>query len=94
VSSMSNNSTTGVPRAAFLAARKAWPERGHDDRLADPVRQVYDAWRSVAEADRLEALEAAGSDDFPRLPGKDSERAQCPVSGLNADRVPPPGGSL
>ncbi len=33
MSSMSNNSTTGVPRAAFLAARKAWPERGHDDRL-------------------------------------------------------------
>jgi hypothetical protein len=69
VSSMSNTSTTGVPRAAFLAARKAWPERGHDDRLADPVRQVYDAWRSVAEADRLDALEAAGSDDFPRLRG-------------------------
>ena len=88
MSSMSNNSTTGVPRAAFLAARKAWPERGHDDRLADPVRQVYDAWRSVAEADRLEALEAAGSDDFPRLPGKDSERAKCRDLTLTGSPLP------
>ncbi len=66
MSSMSqNNCCVDVPKDSFLAARRAWPARGHDDQLPAPVRRVYDSWMVVSEKDRLAALEAAVREGFP-----------------------------
>jgi hypothetical protein len=77
VSSMSKNGCVDVPKVSFLAARRAWPGRGHDDQLPAPVRRVYDSWMTVSEGDRLAALDAAVLEGFARRPGRNSPRAQC-----------------
>ena len=77
MSSMSSNGCVDVPKDAFLAARRAWPGRGHDDRLPAPVRQVFESWMVVSEDDHLSALDAAVREGFARRPGRDSPRAQC-----------------
>ena len=64
MSSMSNNGCVDVPKVSFLAARRAWPGRGHDDRLPAPVRRVFDSWMAVSENDCLTALEAAVRESF------------------------------
>ncbi len=89
MSSMSqNNSCVDVPKDSFLAARRAWPTRGHDDQLPAPVRRVYDSWMMVSEKDRLEALEAAVREGFSRRPGRDSDRAQCQDLTLSGSPLP------
>ena len=77
MSSMSNNGCVDVPKEAFVAARRAWPERGHDDRLPAPVRRVVDSWMAVSLEDRLTALDGAVREGFARRPGRDSPRAQA-----------------
>ena len=89
MSSMSqNNSCVDVPKDSFLAARRAWPTRGRDDRLPAPVRRVYDSWMMVSEEDRLAALEAAVREGFSRRPGRDSHRAQCQDLTLSGSPLP------
>ena len=89
MSSMSqNNSCVDVPKDSFLAARRAWPARGHDDQLPGPVRRVYDSWMGVAEKDRLAALEAVVREGFSRRPGRDSDRAQCQDLTLSGSPLP------
>ena len=95
-SSMSTNSNSNVPRELFIAARRAWPERGNVDLLPAPVRRVYDSWLAVPEGERLVAVRAAVSEGFPRLTGRDSMGAQArdltlagsPLPGSNPDVVP------
>ena len=88
MSSMSNNGCVDVPKVSFLAARRAWPGRGHDDRLPAPVRRVYDSWMTVPEGDRLAALDAAVREGFARRPGRDSPRAQCQDLTLSGSPLP------
>ena len=88
MSSMSNNGCVDVPKDSFLAARRAWPGRGHDDRLPAPVRRVFDSWMSVSEGDRLTALNAAVREGFARRPGRDSPRAQCQDLTLSGSPLP------
>ena len=84
MSSMSNNGCVDVPKDSFLAARRAWPGRGHDDRLSAPVRRVFDSWMAVSEDDRLTALDAAVREGL----------ATGTVSGPDVVRFPPPRGAL
>ena len=88
MSSMSNNSCVDVPKVSFLAARRAWPGRGHDDLLSVPVRRVYDSWMAVSEEDRLAVLDAAVREGFARRPGRDSPRAQCQDLTLSGSPLP------
>ena len=88
MSSMSNNTCVDVSKAAFLAARRAWPGRGRDDLLTDPVRRVYDSWMAVSEEDRLIALDAIVLEGFARRTGKDSHRSQCQDLTLSGSPLP------
>ena len=88
MSSMSNNGCVDVTKDSFLAARRAWPGRGHDDRLSAPVRRVFDSWMAVSEDDRLTALDAAVREGFARRPGRDSPRAQCQDLTLSGSPLP------
>ena len=88
MSSMSNNGCVEVTKDSFLAARRAWPGRGHDDRLSAPVRRVFDSWMAVSEGDRLTALNAAVREGFARRPGRDSPRAQCQDLTLSGSPLP------
>ena len=87
MSSMSANGCVDVPREAFVAARRAWPGRGHDDRLPAPVRRVFDSWMAVSEDD-LSALDGAVREGFARRPGRDSPRAQCQDLTLSGSPLP------
>ena len=88
MSSMSTDVCVDVPKDAFLAARRAWPGRGHDDQLPAPVRRVFDSWMAVSENDRLGALDAAVREGFARRPGRDSPRAQCQDLTLSGSPLP------
>ena len=88
MSSMSTDVCVDVPMDAFLAARRAWPGRGHDDQLPAPVRRVFDSWMAVSEDDRLCALDAAVREGFARRPGRDSPRAQCQDLTLSGSPLP------
>ncbi len=88
MSSMSTNCCVDVSKDAFLAARRAWPGRGHEDQLPAPVRRVYDSWMTVSEGDRLSALDAAVKEGFARRPGRDSPRAQCQDLTLSGSPLP------
>jgi hypothetical protein len=46
-SSMSNTS-----RAAFLQARKCWPDRGHEARSPASAKQIYDTWMAAPADER------------------------------------------
>ena len=88
MSSMISNSSVDVSKAAFVAARRAWPGRGREDLLTDPVRQAYDSWMAVSEEDRRIALDAAALVGFTRRPGKDTERNQCQDLTLSGSPFP------
>ena len=88
MSSMISNSSVDVSKAAFVAARRAWPERGREDLLTDPVRRAYDSWVAVSEEDRRTALDAAALVGFTRRPGKDTERNQCQDLTLSGSPFP------
>ncbi len=66
-SSMSNTS-----RAAFLQARQCWPDRGQDERILAPAKQIYEAWQGL------------GSNGGPRRRARDRGRdfgGACPGPG-------------
>jgi hypothetical protein len=92
VSSMSNNnnSCVDVSKAAFLAARRAWPGRGRDDLLTAPVHRVYDSWMAVSEEDRLIALDAVVLEGLLRTASGQGLPSE-PVSGLDAVGIAPSG---
>ena len=92
MSSMSNNGCVDVSKDSFVAARRAWPERGHDDRLSAPVRRVFNSWMAVSEANRLTALDAGSPRGLRAAPGQGF--ATGSVSGPDVVRFPPPGGAL
>ncbi len=81
-------------RAAFLQARQCWPERGQDERILAPARQIYDEWQAASLDTRRIALDAALASGLTRLPGKDSARAQCRELTLFGSPLPGPNATL
>ena len=74
MSSMSTDVCVDVPKDAFLAARRAWPGRGHDDQLPAPVRRVFDSWMAVSE----DLHGARGA--IPRGPSARTSHCRAPPS--------------
>jgi hypothetical protein len=64
-------------RAAFLQARKCWPDRGHEARIPAAAKQIYDSWMSAPSDERRIALDAAVASGLTRIQGRDNKRAQC-----------------
>jgi hypothetical protein len=81
-------------RAAFLQARQCWPDRGQDERILAPAKQIYEAWQAASADTRRIALDAAVASGLTWLPGKDSERAQCRDLTLFSSPLPGPPSAL
>ena len=80
--------------AAFVQARQCWPERGQDERILAPARQIYDEWQQASPDARRLALDAALASGLTRLPGRDSARAQCRDLTLFGSPLPGPNATL
>jgi hypothetical protein len=85
---------TDTSRAAFVQARQCWPERGQDERILAPARQIYDEWQAASPDTRRIALDAALASGLTRLPGRDSARAQCRDLTLFGSPLPGPHATL
>jgi hypothetical protein len=84
------SSMTDTSHTAFLQARQCWPDRGQDERILAPARQVYEASQTASPDTRRIALDAAVASGLTRLPGRDSERAQCRDLTLFGSPLPGP----
>jgi hypothetical protein len=80
--------------AAFLLARQCWPDRGQDKRILAPAKLIYEAWQAASSDTRRIALDAALASGLTRLPGRDSERAQCRDLTLFGPPLPGPPSAL
>ena len=56
-------------RAAFLQARKCWPDRGHEARIPAAAKQIYDSWMAAPADERRIALDAAVASGLTRIQG-------------------------
>ncbi len=81
-------------RAAFLQAPQCWPDCGQDERILAPAKQIYEAWQAASSDTRCIALDAAVASGLTRLPGKDSEPAQCWDFTLFGSPLPGPPSAL
>ena len=79
---------------AFVQARQCWPDRGQDDRILAPAKEIYAAWQAASPDARRLALDAAVASGLTRLPGRDSERAQCRDLTLFGSPLPGPPSAL
>jgi hypothetical protein len=79
---------------AFVQARQCWPDRGQDERILAPAKKIYEVWQAASPDTRRIALDAAVASGLKRLPGKDSERAQCRDLTLFGSPLPGPPSAL
>jgi hypothetical protein len=88
------SSMADTSHAAFLLARQCWPDRGQDERILAPAKLIYEAWQAASSDTRRVALDAALASGLTRLPGRDSERAQCRDLTLFGSPLPGPPSAL
>ena len=79
---------------AFVQARQCWPDRGKEDLILAPAKEIYAAWQAASPDARRLALDAAVASGLTRLPGRDSERAQCRDLTLFGSPLPGPPSAL
>jgi hypothetical protein len=75
--SVLESSMSDTSRAAFLQARKCWPDRGHEARIPAAAKQIYDSWMVAPADERRIALDAAVASGLTRIQGRDNERTHC-----------------
>ena len=75
--SVLESSMSDTSRAAFLQARKCWPDRGHEARIPAVAKQIYDSWMAAPADERRIALDAAVASGLTRIQGRDNDRAQA-----------------
>jgi hypothetical protein len=73
-------------RDAFLQARQCWPDRGQDELILAPAKEIYEAWQAASPDARRLALDAAVASGLRRLPGM---TRSVPNAGTSLCLVPP-----